>query len=349
MMRTFTSRSIGWLAAGLAANLVLANSAPVVSNVTASQRGDGSNLVDIYYNLADADGDACTVWTAGSLDGGVTWTLAMLTLSGDVGAGVTPGTGKHIVWDGGANAPGTFGNVRIRVYADDGHLPPDMVLVYGGPFPYQGSQWTDVPTFYIDKYEVTNSQYCTFLNEADPNGDHWAAGMEIVRNGDAGSYSYGVVPGKENYPIRYVSYYDAEAFASWRSTRDGVTYALPSGPQWEKAAAWDPLETHYYTYGFHQDTIDSSWCNFNFNVGAPTRVGWYNGTGGRQDAEGYYGCYDMSGNLWEWTSEAVGGNRVHRGGSWTNAAVNVQCDYRSPRSPSERIPDNGFRLVLDPN
>ena len=50
-----------------------ANTAPVVSNVIAAQRSDGSKLVDIYYNLADADGDACTVWVAVSDDGGTSW------------------------------------------------------------------------------------------------------------------------------------------------------------------------------------------------------------------------------------------------------------------------------------
>ena len=42
--------------------LLFANSAPVVSNVTANQRTDESKLVDIYYTLADADSDNCTVW-----------------------------------------------------------------------------------------------------------------------------------------------------------------------------------------------------------------------------------------------------------------------------------------------
>lgn len=46
--------------AGLPAALV-ANSPPVVGNVTASHRSDGSKKVDIRYNLAVADGDACTV------------------------------------------------------------------------------------------------------------------------------------------------------------------------------------------------------------------------------------------------------------------------------------------------
>jgi hypothetical protein len=37
-----------------------AQTAPVVSNVRAAQRGDGSRLVDIRYDLAHNAG--CTVW-----------------------------------------------------------------------------------------------------------------------------------------------------------------------------------------------------------------------------------------------------------------------------------------------
>ena len=59
-----------------------ANSAPVVSSVSASQRADDSKLVDIYYNLADVDGDVCTVWVAASNDGGTTWSIPVLTVSG---------------------------------------------------------------------------------------------------------------------------------------------------------------------------------------------------------------------------------------------------------------------------
>ena len=52
-----------------------ANSAPVVSNVTASQRSDGTRKVDIRYNLADADGDACTISVLASNDGGQIWSV----------------------------------------------------------------------------------------------------------------------------------------------------------------------------------------------------------------------------------------------------------------------------------
>lgn len=53
-------------------SLLYANTAPVISNVTAQQRGDGSFMVDIYYDVYDADGDE--VWNntyGGSfIDGG---------------------------------------------------------------------------------------------------------------------------------------------------------------------------------------------------------------------------------------------------------------------------------------
>lgn len=331
---------------------LLANTAPVVSNVTASQRGDDSKLVDIHYDLADADGDSCTVWVVVSDNGGASWRVPARTFTGDIGNNIAPGINKSVVWDAGADMPGKVGNFKVRIYADDGKGPGSMVPVPGGWFPYQNvsqpEDWIFVDSFLIDKYECTNQIYCQFLNSADPNGERWTTEMEIDRHGDFGSYYYTVHSGKENYPIRYVSFYDAEAFAAWRSSQDGLTYRLPTEQEWEKAAGWDPAEEHYYTYGFHSDSIDCSWCNYNNCIGGPTEVGYYNGEGGRKDAKSYYGCYDMSGNLWEWTSSIYSGSdRVIRGGAWSNSATYCQTSNRNYNTPSNRNYYNGFRLVLD--
>ena len=78
---------------------VFANSAPVVSNVTVSQRTDGSKLVDIRYNLYDADNDKCTISVKVSSDGGSTWTVPAVSFTGAIGSNITPGTGKLIIWD----------------------------------------------------------------------------------------------------------------------------------------------------------------------------------------------------------------------------------------------------------
>ena len=72
-----------WVVGVLGVSTSLGNSAPRVSNVRASQRGDDSKLVDVYYDLADADGDACTVWVIASNDGGATWRVPIVTVWGD--------------------------------------------------------------------------------------------------------------------------------------------------------------------------------------------------------------------------------------------------------------------------
>ena len=326
--------------------LCLANSAPVVSGVTATQRADDSKLVDIYYNLADADGDNCTVWAVVSDNNGLTWTAPAITLSGAAGYNISPGNGKHIIWDAGRDIPGKVGDFKARVFADDGHGPTDMVLVAAGNFLYQNSTPTFLPSFFIDKYEVTNARYCEFLNNADPTGQYYSTSMEIAKSG---SY-YTVNPGKENYPIRYANWYDANAFAAWCSQTYGGNYRLPTEQEWEKAAGWDPVLQKLFTYGFHQDVIDCNWCNYNNCYGGPLSVGSFNGTGGKNVAKSYYGCYDMSGNVWEWTSSIYSGeSRVIRGGFWSYSATSCTTSGRNGTAPSGRSCGIGFRLVLDLN
>ena len=72
----------GVISITLLSGQVLANSGPVVSNITASQHADDSKLVDIHYDLADADGDNCTVWVVVSDDGGISWQVPAFTCLG---------------------------------------------------------------------------------------------------------------------------------------------------------------------------------------------------------------------------------------------------------------------------
>lgn len=348
---------IGWLvASGLTGSALGQNSAPVVSNVIAGQRNDNSKLVDIRYNLTDADGDACTVWIGVSDDGGSTWKVPVRTLSGNWGGNIAPGNNKLITWDAGFDIPGRVASFRVRVWADDGKGPAPMVVVPGGEFRYQNANPPIyLGAFLIDKYEVTNALYCQFLNNADPTSNYFTtSNTEITRHGTSGNYYYTVQPGKENYPVRYVSWNDATAFAQWRTQLEGVPYRLPTEEEWEKAAAWNPAQQIYWTYAFQRNTIDCTWCNYDPGtdcVGNTTPVGHYNGTGGRNDAKSYYGCYDMSGNVWEWTNSwyTVNQYRVIRGGSWNVNATYAACSYRTYSTPSARNISNGFRLVLDPN
>ena len=101
------------------ANLLFSQ-APVVSNVTFTQRTDGSLIVDIYYDLADADGETKKIVIEASNNGGSTWTMTCTSLTGDVGTGVALGTGKHAVWDFHADNPDQSGSdYKVRVTASE--------------------------------------------------------------------------------------------------------------------------------------------------------------------------------------------------------------------------------------
>jgi len=338
----------------LSTGAAFAQSAPVVSNVRAVQRGDGSRLVDIRYDLAH--NAACTVWPVLSGDGGVSWSVPAMTLTGDLGPGVAPGTNRHIIWDAAADIPGVIGTYSARVYADDGSTLSNMVFVPAGTFPYQRNyaQQTFVGSFFIDKYEMTNQRYAEFLNDADPNGTYWNASIEITRSGTPPNIFYAVNPGRQNYPIRYVSALDAEAYAAWLSAREGHTHRLPTEQEWEKAAAWDPTISKHWLYGFQTDAGNPCdhgnyyLCGFGYCVGSPTEVGHYNGTNGTTNAKSFYGCYDMSGNVGEWTS-----SRIIRGGAWTplwDNCFDTRTTWRGNIGPQTvRESRIGFRLVLAPN
>lgn len=356
--------------------------------MTAAQRPDSSKLVDIYYNLSDADGDPCTVWVVVSADGGATWTVPALTFTGAVGPGIVSGTGKHIIWDAGADIAGAvLTNVKVRVYADDGRGLAPMVLVPAGSF-VMGDPWNEgssserplhnvfLSAYRIDKYEVTNAFYCQFLN-AGGNDDHWDSRQRIARSGLPPFYFYTPLPGYENHPVVYVNYTDAMHFCDWRSAVEGLpvgTYRLPTEAEWEKAAAWNPVQNRHYRFGEGTDgcgtnCLDGRRANYD-NSGDPfdngtTPVGYYNGATygsyATQNARSYYGCYDMSGNVWEWCYDwysetyyssspssnpmgpASGSYRVLRGGSWDYTPYNCRSASRDDDAPTYRYSNLGFR------
>ena len=77
----------------------------------------------------------------------------------------------------------------------------------------------------IGKYEVTNSQYCEFLNSVAASDTYGLYNPEmasgyggtggITRSGTPGSYTYSARAGHANMPVNYVSYYDSLRFVNW--------------------------------------------------------------------------------------------------------------------------------------
>lgn len=222
--------------------------------------------------------------------------------------------------------------------------------------------------YYIDKYEVTNTQFSQFLNE---KGNQIEGGVEWLdidarhclieyKNG-----KYQPKPGYENHAVIYVTWYGARAYARWAGK------SLPSEAEWEKAARGS-LVGKRYPWGDRDP--DGSQCNF---ADKNTPYSWsdkaaddgYSHTApvGSYPPNGY-GLYDMAGNVWEWCSDWYdetyysrspyknpqgpnnGSSRVHRGGCWVDSARDLRCASRSYCGTPDVACDCplGFRCAKSP-
>jgi hypothetical protein len=92
---------------------------PVVSGVTAGQTPASAN-VQIGYDLSEDTPSNILVELQVSSDGGLNWTVPVVSVSGDVGATVTSGNGKSIVWHAGIDfANQEQDNMMVRIRAED--------------------------------------------------------------------------------------------------------------------------------------------------------------------------------------------------------------------------------------
>ena len=125
---------------------------------------------------------------------------------------------------------GNPGNAKDQPYLD-----PDM---YVGAVSY---------TYQISTYEITVAQYTDFLNHkaaSDPyglyhqdmgsGGSPSQGGPIIERGGGSGSYTYTTETGKEDQPVRYVSFYDGLRLANWMHNGQGGGQLIGflSGTSW---------------------------------------------------------------------------------------------------------------------
>lgn len=91
-----------------------------------------------------------------------------------------------------------------------------------------------------------------------------------------------------DHPVVEVSYWDACAFAEWA----GVS--IPSSAEWEHAARGN--DSRKYPWGNESPTDDKCWSSILTVKDMTDNV--HNRPAGMSP----YGCLDMCGNVWEWTS-----------------------------------------------
>jgi formylglycine-generating enzyme required for sulfatase activity len=233
---------------------------------------------------------------------------------------------------------------RYEVRLEDG-----MVDVPAGPFIFGWEEQSNLGAvrcegFWIDRFPVTNAQFCQFLNAC---GNQEESGVEWIDL--KGSYekercrisarkglfkgSFTVERGYENNPVIYVSWYGAAAYAKWAGKR------LPSEQEWEKAARG--VDGRRYPWG---EEFSEQRCNTSESgIEGTTEVGKY-GEAGRSP----YGAEDMAGNVWEWTDslwQEEKEHRVVRGGSWGSSSDDAACSYRYFVHPHYRYYYLGFRCA----
>ena len=311
----------------------------------------GGPKIIIEYDLADPNISPAApayVFVRYSKDFGESWQLVpMGSLRGN-GFDIVekPGHKQVIWWGTGETSFADLGQVEVRVHGIQ------MIRVPAGEFimkslPGGGRDEfetvaldSNLPSFYIAKYETTISMYVDYLNEVGGEGAGYNSRMAnedrcgIIRQSD---HTYRVKPARENYPITYVSWYDAMNFLRWCGLR------LPTEAEWEKAfrggiyldgdrtkGVKNPLPGRKYPWG-NEPPGAGGVCRCNYD-GAQDGFDYTAPVGSFDEFNSPYGVSDMAGNVAEWTLDwystsyhvGLDGFRMVRGGSWM--AVSAACD-----------------------
>jgi len=211
-----------------------------------------------------------------------------------------------------------------------------MVEVPAGEFIYQDGKVIIETPFMIDVYPVTNQQYKKFIRKGCYQDEQlWSIAGQAWLNAEKAtepSYWYDDKFNQPEHPVVGVNYYEAEAFAKYAGKR------LPTEKEWERAARG--TDGRKYPWGNEFDKNKSN--TYQSEIGKTTPVTRYS------NGISPVGCYDMVGNVSEWTNSwyhPEKSQRVLRGGSWFSDQFSVRCAGRSRSDRDDRSFDIGFRCA----
>jgi iron(II)-dependent oxidoreductase len=228
----------------------------------------------------------------------------------------------------------------------------ETVEVPAGPF-IMGSDNADsdeaprhavkLPTFYIDRYEVTNSQFRAFVEATGYQTDAEKAGQAAQADQKSQKSWKDYAQGKDDHPVVKVSWNDALAFCKWMGKR------LPTEEEWEKTARGS--DERIYPWG---DKFDASRANVKLTGLRGTAA-----VGSFPTGASPYGAQDMAGNVGEWTASPYLGYpgstyqdpsyseefKVTRGGGWLDDEQRARTTSRNAADPLTANEVIGFRCA----
>jgi ergothioneine biosynthesis protein EgtB len=213
-------------------------------------------------------------------------------------------------------------------------------------------------TYWIDRYPVTCAQYRWFMEAGGYQNPVWWSenGWQWLQQEKVTQPLYWLEdPQWDNHPACGVSWYEAEAYAKFAGKR------LPTEAEWEKAASWDGVNRLSRTYPWGEAMPNLGCCNHNYAIAQTTPVNAY------PKGRSAYGCDDMLGNVWEWTSSIFEGyegfasypyagysqvyfdgqHQVLKGGSWATRPWALRASFRNWYHPGVRQILAGFRCAKD--
>ena len=256
-------------------------------------------------------------------------------------AGFETVTAAHSTWDLRlSDAQLIIPNDFHRTLDPIGTRPADMVRIPGvdtaaGP----------IADFFIDRYEVTNQDFKTFVDAGGyTRPEFWH--HDFVEDGQSLSFEAamarfvdqsrrpgpstwlgGTYPaGEADHPVSGVSWYEAAAYAEF------IDRVLPSGTHWGLARGEQTSLIQYPQLGGME--LFAPFSNFNRTGTVP--VGSLRGFT-------TYGAYDLAGNVREWCFNRTAAGRLVRGGSYDDNSYRFAELSQAP--PMQRDAGYGFRTM----